>query len=458
MNDRRLPILIVEDDPILALNYIKISQNHAPVIHATNIQESIDQLARTDLSEIPFSLAIIDLHLGIHSQEGLKIVALCTELGIPSFVLSSSNDSQAIEESYLRGCLHFLNKLEVKEELNRYLTQFFHSTEKSQEDLFDKHFITKNTKLRAQISGLIKQNLTDQCIFISGETGTGKSHLANLIHENQATSGDFVTLHSGEISEQLMESELFGHEKGAFTGADKQYLGRIRKANKGTLFLDEVGTLSTAVQIKLLKTLDEKIVFPVGGNQGHKIQFTLISATWEDLREKMESGKFREDLWYRLMGQQIHIPPLRERPEDVHWLINHFMEKSPRKFFLAPGAKEKLMNYLWPGNVRELQKIIKRLSFLSKGIVKADDIILMENQKILEENQNNLNKQTKLPAMDLDVVKKIGLTQYLELIENQYVKYYLEDQKASVTQTMKDFKISSARFYRIQKTLSAERH
>ncbi|MDH4469235.1 MAG: sigma 54-interacting transcriptional regulator [Bacteriovoracaceae bacterium] len=453
MNYQRLPILLTEDDPLLAQSYTNIIKDHAPIIHASRLHEAMELLSHCSPTHQTYSLAIVDLHLGNHAQEGLKIVSLCYELGIPTFVLSSSNQSESIESAYLNGCLHFLNKMEVKDELGHYLTQFYHSLEKNINNLFEKQFITQNQKLKNSIIDLINQNLSNQCIFISGDTGSGKSHLANFIHDNQRFNGDFISLHCGEISEQLMESELFGHAKGAFTGAEKNYLGRLRKSHLGTLFLDEVGTLSANVQVKLLKAIDEKMVIPVGSNESHKIQFTLISATWEDLSEKISQGKFREDLWYRIMGHLIHIPPLSERRDDIFLLLNHFMEKSPRKFFLSHDAKDKLLNYEWPGNVRELQKIVKRLSFLSKGIVKADDIILNKNSTLLNEKKINPVVDPILPELDLDYVRQIGLGAYLELIESQYVKHCIETQKSSITQTMKELKISAARFYRIQKSL-----
>lgn len=460
MNSSRLPILVVEDDPILARSYSKIISEHAGVVHVAT-----KELAQQALSEIQrnkqpvFSLAIVDLHLGTSTPDGLSLVAQCRELGLPCFVLSSSNEADYIEDAYLHGCLHFLNKNEVKSDLHTYLYQFYKSQEEGLEQLFEKYFLTKNTALRKSIGHLISQNLSNQCLFISGPTGTGKSHLARLIHDYQATTGEFVSLHCGEIAENLLESELFGHVKGAFTGADRNYSGRLRKANYGTLFLDEVGSLGAAVQVKLLKAIEERQVIPVGSNESHQVQFTLISATWENIFEKIEHKEFRQDLWFRLQGHHLHLTPLSERPEDIEILIEHFMEKSPRKFFLAADARDKLLHYHWPGNARELQRVVKGISLLSRGIVRASDIVLNENysipnQKIHTQEETN-ESSLSLPPLNLALVKEIGLSKYVELIENQYVNHYLKQEDASVSKTIRELKLSSARFYRIQKSLNA---
>jgi DNA-binding NtrC family response regulator len=440
------PIFIVEDDPLLAMGYLKIAQRLAPVVHAANLSDALSQLELLKHRKSLPIIAIIDLHLGLHAQEGLKVVELCQEYKVPCFVLSSNNDAAAIEGAYRLGCRHFLNKLAVKEELANYLTQFFLTQGERWEELFQQELITNDPQLKNSIKNLLDQNLVGQTIFISGETGTGKSHLAKFLHNHQNIKGDFLSLHCAEISENLIESELFGHEKGAFTGADKSYEGRIRKSHEGTLFLDEVATLSSHVQIKLLKAIDEKIVYPVGGNKSYPSNFTLMAASWENIEEKVKAGTFREDLWYRLLGHSIEIPPLRDRRADIDLLLQHFMEKLPRKFFLTPSAREKLMNYNWPGNVRELQKVVKKLSFLSKGIIEKDDIILQQNESILKEHTSAM--------LELEKVKQLGLPKFLEQIEEKYVRHYLEVEQASINKTLRDLKLSSARFYRIQKSIT----
>ena len=452
LSNSRGPIFIAEDDPLLALGYLKIAQRFAPVVHASSLVDAQEQIELLFQNQSPPSMAIIDLHLGLHSQEGLKIVEACQQKQIPCFVLSSSNESQAIEMAYRLGCRHFLNKLKVKEELSHYLNQFFITEEKLWDELFKNELITSDSKLKSSIMDLLNQNLVNQSVFISGETGSGKGHLANFLHNHQDIPGDFISLHCAEISENLIESELFGHEKGSFTGADKSYEGRIRKSHQGTLFLDEVATLSLQVQVKLLKAIDERKIFPVGGNKPHPVDFTLFAASWESMEEKISQGKFREDLWYRLLGHKIHIPALRDRRPDILLLLDYFMEKLPRKFYLTRSAKDKLLNYSWPGNIRELQKVVKSISFFAKGIVEADDIVLKEYKNILNEKKS-VSETPQLPPLNLDFVKSVGLPQYLELIENQYVKFYLEEEKANVTKVIKDLKLSSARFYRIQKSI-----
>jgi two-component system NtrC family response regulator len=210
-------------------------------------------------------------------------------------------------------------------------------------------------------------------VLLRGESGTGKELIARAIHYNSPRAGyPLIKVNCSALPETLLESELFGHERGAFTGATSRRIGRFEAADKGTLFLDEIGDISPAVQVKLLRVLQEKEFERVGGNETIRIDVRLIAATNRDLEKAMKDGSFREDLYYRLNVVAVTIPPLRERKEDIPALMEHFLRKYSKensKNFagVTAEARDLLMRYHYPGNVRELENIIERAVVLAKG-------------------------------------------------------------------------------------------
>jgi transcriptional regulator with GAF, ATPase, and Fis domain len=214
----------------------------------------------------------------------------------------------------------------------------------------------------------------DSPVLLLGETGTGKEVIANAIHySSPRKDGPFIKVNCGAIPETLLDSELFGHEKGAFTGAISQKRGRFERADKGTIFLDEIGELPLQAQVRLLRVLQTKEIERVGGTSPIVVDIRIISATHRDLEEMIASGTFREDLWFRLNVFPITIPPLRQRREDIPALLHHLMERKSRELklaerpVLAPGALDRFMAYDWPGNVRELENLIERALIQSRG-------------------------------------------------------------------------------------------
>jgi len=214
----------------------------------------------------------------------------------------------------------------------------------------------------------------DSPVLLQGETGTGKEVIANAIHySSPRKDGPFIKVNCGAIPETLLDSELFGHEKGAFTGAISQKRGRFERADKGTIFLDEIAELPAQAQVRLLRVLQSKEIERVGGTTSIPVDVRIISATNRNLEEMITSGRFREDLWFRLNVFPIMIPPLRHRREDIPALMHHFMDRKSKELkltgrpVLAPGALDRLMAYDWPGNVRELENLIERALIQSRG-------------------------------------------------------------------------------------------
>jgi len=246
--------------------------------------------------------------------------------------------------------------------------------------------ITVNPQLRdlgEQIARFAKSNVA---VLLVGETGTGKEVLARALHSlGDRAKGPYIAINCAAIPENLLEAELFGHEKGAFTGAHKTTVGKIEQADGGTLMLDEIGDLPAALQAKLLRVLQERTLERVGGRKSIAVDFRLVSATNRNMEEAIAEGTFREDLYYRLGEAVVTIPPLRERPEDTLVIAQHFLEKwcreqgvrSPR---FAADALAAMAQHQWPGNVRELESRIKRATAVAKGKITAGDLDLAAEQ------------------------------------------------------------------------------
>ncbi|MGB9613217.1 MAG: sigma-54 interaction domain-containing protein, partial [Candidatus Margulisiibacteriota bacterium] len=220
---------------------------------------------------------------------------------------------------------------------------------------------------------------TDSTILIRGESGTGKEIVARAIHKKSKRSNKpFIAVNCAAIPENLLESELFGHERGAFTGAIERKLGKFELADGGTLFLDEIGCMSIAMQAKLLRVLEDKTIERLGGEKGIPVNVRIISATNIDFEKEIEKGNFRHDLYYRLNVIPIYLPPLRERKEDIPLFVQYFLEKFNKELNkkvagFTPAALQIMTNYHWPGNVRELQNFIERLIVLSSNTIISED-------------------------------------------------------------------------------------
>jgi two-component system response regulator HydG len=263
------------------------------------------------------------------------------------------------------------------------------SLEKEIREIYDSEaIIGESSGLKQNMEIIKKAAPTDSTILILGETGTGKELLARAIHDRSLRkSGPFIPVHCASLVKTLMESELFGHEKGSFTGADRLHIGRFESAKGGTIFLDEIGELTEEIQVKLLRVLQEKEIFRVGGNRPIPVDIRLISATHRNLGEMIRTGKFREDLFYRLNVISLKVPPLRDRKEDIPLLASHFLKKccqnSYKNLSFSPETLEYLANYDWPGNIRELQNTIERAVILCEGsTIEPEDLNLNIDQAL----------------------------------------------------------------------------
>ena len=294
----------------------------------------------------------------------------------------------------------------------------------------EKSFLVKGTHPVMEKIMSICQRVaaTDSTVLVSGESGTGKELIARFIHSNSRRAGNpFIAVNCGAIPPDLLESEMFGHERGAFTGAVGTRMGLFQLANGGTIFLDEIGEMTPALQVKLLRVLQEREIRPVGADRTIKVDVRVIAASNRDLAVEVEKGRFREDLFYRLQVIPIVVPPLRERRSDIPALVQHFLEKhnqqrggQPCK--IADDAMVHLWEYDWPGNVRELENLIERMVILSE-----DGMIRVEN---LPPNIRSFISDKKIPRPTL-TEEGIDLNQAVEEFEYRLIDEALRRTKGN---------------------------
>jgi DNA-binding NtrC family response regulator len=376
-------LLVVDDDDAVRRQLFWTLNEDYRVLQAATRAEAVELLQREQIDVV-----LSDLHLPPNVDdisEGLAIVeaARAQRPPVPVIVITGSASKRAALEAVRRGAYGFFEKPFDAEEVSHLVTQAARLRQLEQENL----------RLRSELSGqqgfahlvgesqalekIMKQARavasTSATVLLTGENGTGKEMLAVAIHEESPrASGPFVAVSCAALPEALIESELFGYERGAFTGALNSKKGRFELADGGTIFLDEIGELTQAVQVKLLRILQTPSFVRLGGTKSIEVDVRLIAATNRDLEEDVKSGRFREDLFYRLNVVPLCLPPLRERGEDIPLLAAHFASKAAEKHgrnspTLDLKLVEALQEYEWPGNVRELENLMERLLVLTTG-------------------------------------------------------------------------------------------
>jgi len=428
-----LSFLIIEDDKYARLNLQEILHPYGVIEEASDIESAAQKLSNGF-----YDIVITDIELG--EDSGVNLIERIVRKGSHCIVVSSFECDETIEKAYTYGAKHYLTKYKLKDQLPVYIQKFIHSRDEKFEKILKEDFITQDEGLINDLRKLSDINWKNQTLFISGPTGTGKSLLGKLIHEITHPDAPLIHLNCSEIAENLLESELFGHEKGAFTGAEQKKDGKLKLAHGGTLFLDEVATMPMAMQQKLLKALDEKTFYPVGSSTPIRSDFTLITATCEDITQMMAKKEFREDFFHRITGFQFHLKSLSERPNDIELLVRYFQKHSPRRYVIKAEAIELLKKHSWPGNIRELRKTCERLSQGTSGIV---DGILVSSMLGIE------TKPSPAPQGWEEHVFEYGLKSYINLIEKRAVEESLKRNNGKITACIKDLKISSSAFYRI---------
>ncbi len=361
-------ILIVDDEPGIRKQLSGFLKTKGfETATAEKGEEALQLIRKHD-----FDVALLDFRLP--DMDGLELLKKARILSpeMVCIIITGYSDVRVAVKSIRSGAFDYVTKpLYVDEILNTIKNALAEAPEEEYESnqiIIGKSAAAKN--IMKQIELVAPTNMT---VIISGETGTGKEFAARAIHQkSERSSHDLVAVDCGALPENLAGSELFGHTKGAFTGASTNKKGSFELADKGTLFLDEVGNLSYENQMKMLRVLQERMVKRIGSTQDIKVDVRIIAATNEDLKKEVEDGNFREDLFHRINEFHIHLPPLRERKDDIEFFMNMFMKQANRQLKknidgFEPAAITKLINYEWHGNLRELKNVIKRSVLLARS-------------------------------------------------------------------------------------------
>ena len=383
-----LKVLVIDDDETVrdVLSSLLAGKDF-DVILAKSGEAGIDML-RAD----KFELILTDLVMPGITGMDILMEAAAARITAPVIVMTAFGTVQTAVEAMRIGAFDYITKPFNLDELMLVINKALSVSKLQKENVMLKMQLKKRYNFKGLIGDSPSMQVvyemiekiadTDSTVLITGESGTGKELIAKTIHYNNTSraGGPFVPLNCAAIPKDLLESELFGHEKGAFTGAVNTRLGRFELAQGGTLFLDEVGELDPSLQVKLLRVLQEREFERVGGMKTIKVDVRILAATNKDLEKATLAGTFREDLYYRLNVIPLHLPPLRQRTEDLQLLIAHFVQESCRKrkrdpFTFSPEAMACMMNNRWPGNVREMENLIERLAILVSGtIVNVTDL------------------------------------------------------------------------------------
>lgn len=363
----------------------------------------------------------------ITAQEDISVAVNLLKLGVSDYLIKDEATKELLWNSIIRLRENQSLKQEVASLKNKLNEKY----------AFTKYIIGQSEPIKSIYKMMDKASKTNINVSITGETGTGKEMVAKAIHYNsERKNKNFIPVNVAAIPKELIESELFGYEKGAFTGANNRRIGYFEDANKGTIFLDEIAEMDLNLQAKLLRVLQERELVRVGGNKKVKLDIRLIVATHKDLAEEVRKGNFREDLYYRIMGLPINVPPLRNRGNDILILANHFAdnfvrENKLKKVSINKKAKVKLLNHSYPGNVRELKSIIEL------AVVMSDDTIL-------KESDINFN-----PIMKHGVIEfgQKTLKDYIRSI----IKYYLKKHNNDVLFVASSLDMGKSTIYKMIK-------
>jgi two-component system response regulator AtoC len=373
-----LQILVIDDEP--AIRQI-LSASLGRAGHAVDVAGN-GEAALTRLAKGDVDVALCDLNMP--DLSGIDVVRRARAAGVDTtFIMMTAYSSlDTAIEAMKAGAFDYMIKPLRSDEVLQRLIQVADLRGLRDENRVLRKLVVGTRDDLCRLPSPAMRNIerlvakvapTDSTVLITGESGTGKGMIARLIHQqSRAANEPFIPVNCGAIPENLIESEFFGHTKGAFTGADKARKGLFLEADRGTIFLDEVGELPLQLQVKLLHVIEAKEVRPVGSEQMRKVNVRIIAATNRDLREVAAAGRFREDLYFRLSAFHIHVPPLRERRQDIPDLLLFLLSRSAKRFALDaklaldPEAEEILLAYGWPGNVREMENVLDRAAILAE--------------------------------------------------------------------------------------------
>ncbi len=389
MSGKAVSILVIDDDPKVPWILTEGLGNGYDVDSARDGKEGINKISRAPADSRP-ELILLDIQMpgmnGIEALEKIKSI----DGTIDVIMLSGHGDTKNIVESVKRGAAEFINKPFDVKEVEIHIRSVLEKRKLKEElvELREKLKKSSQESLIGDSAGMTEvKNLIEEVadseltVLIRGDSGTGKEIVARMIHSRSSRGrAPFIKVNCAAIPRDLLEAELFGYEKGAFTGAHKTKPGRFEVADKGTMFLDEIGDMPMELQSKLLQVLEQQEFVRVGGIENRHVDVRIVCATNRDLEAAIDQGNMRDDLFYRLNEITVNLPPLRERREDIPLLVNHFMEKysvlynRPRKELKSETLRQ-LQNFDWPGNVRQLENLMKQI------VVRSDENVIYDTLK-----------------------------------------------------------------------------
>lgn len=421
-------ILVVDDEESICRFFqVTLRREGYNILTAGSIRAALKIIRDQD-----YDLVLSDIKLG--DGVGLEVLEASKQkdADIPVLMMTAYASPETAVEAMKLGAADYLTKPFNVDEVRVIIRNNLKTRSLVAENKRLKEALGQNVKTKMVFQSPVMVNLIeslkriskmDTTVLITGESGTGKELIAKTVHE-YSLRGDaaFVSVNCGALPENLLESELFGYEKGAFTGAEKRRMGLCESARGGTLFLDEIGEMPIKMQVKLLRVLQERMIRRVGGTEEIPVDFRLVAATHRDLKKEIEEGRFREDLYYRINVIPIHLPPLRERREDIALLIRHFLKKFSERFGedpkdVAGPALDVLLHHEWPGNVRQLENTVERLVALTPG-----NEIRMEN--LPPEFKSEIQEQGEIPVRIPD--GEFDLEKFLDEVRFRYMEAGLE--------------------------------
>lgn len=427
-------LIIDDDDDIRWVLKRVLRAEGLEVSEAGTLAEAMDTLAGNEIG-----LVFLDVYLP--DGNGMQWLD-AHHLDMPVVVLTAESTFDHAVQAFKHGAIEYLPKPfdlnEVRALVTRLRPRTTSKAAMKPAQQANTVLIGRSPAMQQLFRTLGRVAASDLTVLITGESGTGKEMVARALHEQSPRANKpFVAINTAAIPADLLESELFGHERGAFTGADKARAGRFEQADGGTLFLDEIGDMPLALQAKLLRVLEEGRVQRIGGNQPRPVNVRLLAATHQDLPNKIRRNEFREDLYYRLNVIPVHIPPLRERKDDIRELAQFLLDQSARELNMQPpilldDAIAQLEKHTWPGNVRELKNVMRRLAVLTPGAsITLSDVALALGQARLADEEETISEAitrcTRNYLMQLGYAKATNLYHYvLEQVEPPLLRLALE--------------------------------
>lgn len=434
----KLSILAVEDD-LLEQKVIAAQLREHQIDFAVDVPA-----ARRKLETGRYDFCFIDLQLGKDDDgySGLSLIPIAISRKIYSVVMSGHDSEECVEKAYALGCNDFYAKGDEQSSVAQVVARFLERHGENRNDrVFTDIFVTQDPATKTAILEALSYAPSPLPVLILGPSGTGKTSLARLIHDHSNRTGQFVAINCSAYSEELLEAELFGFRKGAFTGANDNRQGKLLAADRGTLFLDEIGAMSLKMQTKLLKAIEEQSFYPLGSDKPEISRFRIISATLEDLQSLIKAGKLRFDFFQRIHGLNVRLKPLASRSCDIFPLISFFTRGSRRLSFTAE-AKQRLLSHDWPGNIRELKRLVDLLAAGQEGRVDLEAVDhLLQTLRIEEKAGDFITEEQYRFA------ERYGLNEAVDRFVNKMIERSLADNGGKKTGVLTHLKIPTSILY-----------